>query len=519
MKPILPLLLWAAPLIASAQQLSVTTTEAGQLATLIDATARQTTTSLKVSGPINGADVIVLREMMTAGVTSSESHTGVLAELDLSDATIEASDDVYYKTSKVDYTTQANTVGDYMFNKCVTLTSVKLPRSATRIGQNALLRLEALTSVELPEALVTIEKSAFAYSSALAEVSFPASLDTIQSYAFQSNLGLKAIRFAEGASLRYVGESAFNYCTSLTEAPLPMSVEVIGNSAFSGDTLITAFTFPTSLREVGNNVFQSCSRLASVSELPAGVTSFGYGVFQGAPLSAITVNAANASYVVHDGVLYDAALTTLLYMPERCGKTSFTVPTSVRTIERFAFYRVSTLRDLHLNEGLTTILNTAFSTTGLETLVIPASVTSISSYMLEGCESLRGVTFLCTQLAEVPANTFRNASQLTSVAFSQAEPPTFNKNTFYGNPESIDVYVPAASIPAYQTAMAVANRSSYVFHDIATSAIPTIEGPSAPVRTERFDLSGRPVSPDAKGFVIQRRTLSDGSQQATIVNQ
>ena len=129
--------------------------------------------------------------MMTAGLKSSETYEGVLAELDLSDATIVASDDHYYETSKVGYTTADNEVGDYMFNKCVTLTSIKLPRTATRIGQNAFLRLENLTSIVLPEALVTIDKSAFAYSNAFTELAFPATLDSIMTYAFQSATALK----------------------------------------------------------------------------------------------------------------------------------------------------------------------------------------------------------------------------------------------------------------------------------------------------------------------------------------
>ena len=159
--------------ISFAETLTVTTTEAGTLANLIDATAKATTTSLKVNGPLNGADILFLRQMMTAGLKSSETYEGVLAELDLSDATIVASDDHYYETSKVGYNTTDNEVGDYMFNKCVTLTSIKLPRTATRIGQNAFLRLENLTSIVLPEALVTIDKSAFAYSNAFTELVFP----------------------------------------------------------------------------------------------------------------------------------------------------------------------------------------------------------------------------------------------------------------------------------------------------------------------------------------------------------
>ena len=502
-----PKLLTAGALMAAcqfslAETLNVTITEAGTLANQIDATAKATTTSLKVNGPLNGADILFLRQMMTAGLKSSETNEGMLAELDLSDATIVASDDHYYETSKENYTTADNEVGDYMFTKCATLTSIKLPRTVTRIGQNAFLRLENLTSVELPEALVTIDKSAFSYSSAIAELAFPASLDSIMTYAFQSVMGLKKISFAEGATLRYVGESAFNYCAALETAELPASVEYIGASAFSGDSTLTSFTFPASLKEVGNNAFQGCSRLSEVSEIPAGVTSLGFGIFQSVPLSEIKVNASNPNYVVEDNVLFNADKTVLMYVPMLCGKTSYHVPASVTEILNFAFYKVSSLKELILNEGLITIQNTAFSQTGLETLVIPSTVTTISSYMLEGCTALTGVTILGT-ISDVPTNAFRESANMTRIAFAQATPPTFVRNSFYGNPETIYVYVPAESISAYETAMAVANRSSYVFCDINTSDIQQPRANNQEPKAKSYDLLGRPIQGSAKGIFIE----------------
>jgi hypothetical protein len=320
-------------------------------------------------------------------------------------------------------------------------------------------------------------------------------------YAFQSATALKTISFAEGASLRYVSESAFNYCTALESAELPATVEYIGASAFSGDTTLTSFTFPASLKEVGNNAFQGCSHLSQVSEIPAGVTSFGYGVFQSAPLSEIKVNSANTNYVVENNVLFNAGKTALIYMPMNCGKTSYHVPSTVTEILNFALYKVSTLKELILNDGLTTIQNTAFSQTGLETIVIPSSVTTISSYMLEGCTSLTGVTILGT-ISDVPANAFRESANMTRIAFAQTTPPTFVRNSFYGNPETIYVYVPAESIPAYETAMAPANRSSYIFCDINTSDIQLPKAESQMPNACLYDLLGRPIQSNAKGIII-----------------
>ena len=299
-------------------------------------------------------------------------------------------------------------------------------------------------------------------------------------------------------------------------------MEYIGASAFSGDTTLTSFTFPASLKEVGNNAFQGCSHLSQVSEIPAGVgnnafqgcshlsqvseipagvTSFGYGVFQSAPLSEIKVNSANTNYVVENNVLFNAGKTALIYMPMNCGKTSYHVPYTVTEILNFAFYKVSTLKELILNDGLTTIQNTAFSQTGLETIVIPSSVTTISSYMLEGCPSLTGVTILGT-ISDVPANAFRESANMTRIAFAQATPPTFVRNSFYGNPETIYVYVPAESIPAYETAMAPANRSSYIFCDINTSDIQLPKAESQMPNACLYDLLGRPIQSNAKGIII-----------------
>jgi hypothetical protein len=92
---------------------------------------------------------------------------------------------------------------------------------------------------------------------------------------------------------------------------------------------------------------------------------------------------------------------------------------------------------------------------------------------------------------------------MTRIAFAQATPPTFVRNSFYGNPETIYVYVPAESISAYETAMAPANRSSYVFCDINTSDIqlPTTEGQQ--IKANSFDLLGRPIQSSAKGILIE----------------
>ena len=121
--------------------------------------------------------------------------------------------------------------------------------------------------------------------------------------------------------------------------------------------------------------------------------------------------------------------------------------------------------------------------------------------MLEGCTSLTGVTILGT-ISDVPANAFRESANMTRIAFAQTTPPTFVRNSFYGNPETIYVYVPAESIPAYETAIAPANRSSYIFCDINTSDIQLPKAESQMPNACLYDLLGRPIQSRAKGIII-----------------
>jgi hypothetical protein len=122
--------------------------------------------------------------------------------------------------------------------------------------------------------------------------------------------------------------------------------------------------------------------------------------------------------------------------------------------------------------------------------------------MLEGCPSLTGVTILGT-ISDVPANAFRESANMTRIAFAQATPPTFVRNSFYGNPETIYVYVPAESISAYETAMAPANRSSYVFCDISTSDIQLPKANGHESKANSYDLLGRPIQGNNKGISIE----------------
>ena len=200
--------------------------------------------SLKVTGTINGYDIMVIRNKMPN-----------LHYLDLTDATIVANDYEYY----TGYHTEDNIIGESMFIELGKLLSVKLPKNATRIRDYALGFCGNLIEVVLPVRLESIESSVFKGCSLLEYVQLPSMLKTIGSYAFSDCSRLKNIELPP--TLKTIGSYAFGHCSNLEKISLP-GVETIGYGTFSGCNL-TEVRIPSTLKTIGGCAFD-CSNLKKV---------------------------------------------------------------------------------------------------------------------------------------------------------------------------------------------------------------------------------------------------------------
>lgn len=93
---------------------------------------------------------------------------------------------------------------------------------------------------------------------------------------------------------------------------------------------------------IAAGAFES-SRVSAI-EIPETVIDIADGAFAGCTkLSYISVSLRNENYCSVDGVLYDAALTTLLCCPGARGDQTLTIAASVKTIAPYAFSDCTTL--------------------------------------------------------------------------------------------------------------------------------------------------------------------------------
>lgn len=193
--------------------------------------------SLKVTGTINGYDIMVIRNKMPN-----------LHYLDLTDATIVANDYEYY----TGYHTEGDIIGDCMFASLDKLVSVKLSKNATSIRTCAFVNCSSLTEVVLPVRLETIDTRAFQYCDRLTKIDFPPTLKTINSEAFQVCRSLEQISLP---GVETIGDLAFNGCSKLTEVRIPSTLKSIGDGAFSCENLKKVYTYTVEPISIGQQTF------------------------------------------------------------------------------------------------------------------------------------------------------------------------------------------------------------------------------------------------------------------------
>ncbi|MBO7315852.1 MAG: leucine-rich repeat domain-containing protein, partial [Paludibacteraceae bacterium] len=217
------------------------------------------------------------------------------------------------------------------------------------------------------------------------------------------------------SSSNYSGLTAVVVPSTVEHNSIEYEVTSIGNYAFSCCNGLTSITIPNSVTSIGNEAFYGCSGLTSIT-IPESVTSIGGGAFRSCDgLTAITVDENNETYCSIDGVLFDKAVTTVIWYPagkteteyvipesvtsigghafEYCTRlTSVTIPDSVTTIEAFTFIGCSNLTSIEIPDSVTRIGQHSFKSCGLTSVTIGSGVTDIGWYTFSSCRSLLAIT-------------------------------------------------------------------------------------------------------------------------------
>ena len=365
---------------------------AGDLSTQIskDNIDPLTITKLTLTGQLNGTDLRLLREM-AGNDYKGQPTQGKLQILDLSGVSIVAGgdayfdlDDTYINLGNDNYfygfddtprTSEANTLGDYLFAGCQQLKTVKTPTSLIKIGSKVFAE-SGLTTIDLNSGLTTLGHDAF-WHSKLSSITIPQTVIHIGD--------------------RHWVENPFAYIDNLKSITLEA-----GNSRYSMSAdgkLLIDNTNHAVVCALGN------------STIPEGVTAIGSNAFCNRP--------ELVNYTIPDGVVLNSGIYGNNSFSQCVNLVSATLPSSLTIIPYSLFVDCTSLNSIEIPSSVVGIRDYAFSNTALSQITIPKNVTSIGTEAFAHNKNLETVISYITDPFDISDDVFAKGWDLSTTTYPQ----------------------------------------------------------------------------------------------------
>ena len=251
----------------------------------------------------------------------------------------------------------------------------------------------------------------------------------------------------EDYTVTEITEEAFRDCISLTSIVIPHHVSIFRNSAFHSCINLTSIRLPDNLSRIPNSCFATCLKLSEI-DLPDGIDAIGTDAF--ANCESLTHLTIPKSVQLIDGRAFAGSGITTVDIPSsvtKIGEGLFAGCKQLTSILSWPFTSVprQTFKDctglvvLEISEGVKSIEDDAYAgCTNLQTVIIPKSVSYISSGSFKDCQNLKDVYIYCENIPNGSTNSIFEGSHI----------------------EYATLHVPASAIEAY--------RSNYPWGDFGT---------------------------------------------------
>lgn len=311
------------------------------------------------------------------------------------------------------------------------------------IGNDAFNGAAGIVSVDFSAAsnLTIIGDRAFQNCNNLTgTINIPGSVSSVGEFSFATLINVDTLVLNEG--LVTINQYAFNTTNFSNDIVIPDSVTSIGYAAFASCPSFNSMTLGSGVTFIDNYAFAYSTNYTSIDFSAAtSLTSLPYGICQGAA-SLINVT-FQSGLVAIGGYAFDlcSSLTSLTlneglleigeYSIAQSGVTSIIIPNSVTTIRNSAFGLCSNLTSVTLGTSLTAIEQYVFEGCNLSSITIPSSVASIGDSAFIDNTNLLTVNFDCPQ-PTVGIDVFANtALGITGYYYN---PPNPYPATFAGIP-------------------------------------------------------------------------------------
>ena len=346
------------------------------------------------------------------------------------------------------------------------LKNITLPDSLTTIGSNVFMGCASLESVTFGEGLISIGANNFQDSS-VENVHFPASMQSMGIENFKDCRNLKEVTFAAFAKLAALPEGTFAG-SSIERIIIPASVTqladgtvskgvfagctnlayvgfadgskcaVIGKYAFYNCTALKDMSLPLTISTLGESAFEHCG-LVSIM-VPAGATQLGSSLF------ASCENLTNVT-------LYTRTTELPTMMFANCvNLTSVVLPASVSTIGNSCFVNTG-IESFEVAEGSTTM-------TSLDGVIYSADMTRVIAYPDKKKDPTLTIPGTVTYIG---AGIFKENRYLEEIIFAEGtEELVIGEDAFRELPKLTKVHLPARLVAIEEGAFVYCKNLMYI---------------------------------------------------------
>lgn len=229
----------------------------------------------------------------------------------------------------------------------------------------------------------------------MTEVKIGVGVTSLGSYCF-ANTALTA--FTIPSTVTVIGDGAFSGIDDAAITDSSSAGYLDGNLLYQGSDKrylqmalgkVTSYQAPASLKTIGESAFDGHTSLTSLdlSQIPATTASFtiGYNSFYGSGISSLTFpSQTTTQFTLENDAFYGTDFTSLA------------LPKSVTSIGNVGFAGCHSLAHVDLSQsGITSLSASLFAgDNALEDVILPAGLTSIGSYVFSDCSQLQAI-YLC----------------------------------------------------------------------------------------------------------------------------
>lgn len=269
---------------------------------------------------------------------------------------------------------------------------------------------ETVKKLTIPDNVVSMGYNLVEYSQ-IEELTIGTGLTEIPDKEFYGNgqFTLQKVKFKSPSNVKKIGKNAFYNCKVLTDVVIPDSVTTIDTGAFEGSSNLT-ITIPASVTTIGDSAVSNYGtkikgETGTTAETYAnnhGITFILNGDVQQDDFRYSMNEDGTVTILSYLGSASELDISTVAGKTVSCiGAKAFegnnnikkvTIAGTVTEIENSAFSGCSNLTQITLSEGLSYIDDSAFFSAGLDSIILPNSLSYLGASAFAHCANLKTAT-------------------------------------------------------------------------------------------------------------------------------